>query len=199
MGCRWDYTMSHQEECMGFHTFDPERADRLEDEARYRWCSSEELLSLLGPHEEAVVADLGSGTGFYTDHVAPYARHVYAVDIQPEMHDWYEENGVPENVELVTASVEDLPFDDDELDRAFSTMTYHEFSGTEAITELARVLKPGGSLVLVDWTSTGEGRDGPPLAERHDLGEAVSALSERGFTVDTAVSRTETFVCRARR
>ncbi|MFB6293943.1 MAG: SAM-dependent methyltransferase, partial [Halonotius sp.] len=29
---------------MGFHTFDPSMADRLDDESRYRFCSREELL-----------------------------------------------------------------------------------------------------------------------------------------------------------
>ena len=184
---------------MGFHTFDPDNADRLEDESRYRWCSAEELLSLVAPHENATVADLGSGTGFFTDVVAPYAETVYAVDVQSEMHERYEQKGVPENVKLVNAAIEELPFDDDSLDAAFSTMTYHEYSGEQSVHELARVLRPGGVLVTVDWTSGGSGQAGPPLDERHDLGDAVSALGDAGFAIDHAVTRTETFVCRARR
>lgn len=184
---------------MGFHTYDPARADRLDDESRYRWCSGEELLTLLAPSGEATVADLGSGTGFYTDVVAPLAETVYAVDVQPEMHDLYAEKGLPENVTPVTAEVADLPFADDALDAAFSTMTYHEFSGPDAMAELARVVEPGGELVTVDWSRTGTGIEGPPVDERHDLGHAVSATTDAGFTVDHAVSRTETFVCRGRR
>jgi ubiquinone/menaquinone biosynthesis C-methylase UbiE len=183
---------------MGFHTFDPDRADRLDGEHRYQWCSSEELLTQVAPHEDATIADLGSGTGFYTDAVAAHAGTVYAVDVQPEMHEYYREKGLPETVELVHAEIEQLPFEDGELDAAFSTMTYHEFSGAAAMDELARVLRPGGRLVTVDWSSHGSGRSGPPLAERHGLGHAVSALGEAGFTVEHAVSRTETFVCRAR-
>ena len=184
---------------MGFHTFDPARADRLDDESRFRWCSAEELLTLLAPYEGAAVADLGSGTGFYTDVVAPHAETVYAVDVQPEMHERYEENGVPENVRLVAAEIANLPFADDSLDAAFSTMTYHEFSGPVAASELARVLRPGGRLLTVDWSRSGRGDAGPPRAERHDLDHAVAALTEASFTVDHAVARTETFVCRARR
>lgn len=183
---------------MGFHTFDPDRIDRLEADDRYRWCSGEELLTQVAPDEEATIADLGSGTGFYTDVVAPHAGTVYAVDVQPAMHDRYRQNGLPPNVRPVNAAVETLPFDDDTLDGAFSTMTYHEFSGADVVAELARVLRPGGRLVTVDWTKHGAGRRGPPLEERHDLGHAVSALQEAGFVVDHAVSRTETFVCRAR-
>ncbi|NHN61243.1 MULTISPECIES: class I SAM-dependent methyltransferase [Halorussus] len=116
---------------MGFHTFDPASADRLEDESRYRYCSREELVAALdlGNARDATVADLGSGTGFYTDDVAPFAGEVRAVDVQPEMHDLYREKGVPGNVDPVTADIGDLPFADGELDAAFSTMTFHEFAG----------------------------------------------------------------------
>jgi ubiquinone/menaquinone biosynthesis C-methylase UbiE len=184
---------------MGFHTFDPEMADGLERAQRYRWCSGEELLTQVGPDGDATIADLGSGTGFYTDIVAPHAGTVYAVDVQTEMHRRYREKGLPANVEQVESVIGELPFADDELDAAFSTMTYHEFSGPETMAELARVLRPGGRLVTVDWSRNGSKQSGPPLEERHDLGHAVSALGEAGFTVEHAVSRTETFVCRARR
>jgi ubiquinone/menaquinone biosynthesis C-methylase UbiE len=184
---------------MGFHTYDADRADQLEDQERYQWCSREELLALVAPHEGATVADLGSGTGFYTDVVAPHADEVYAVDVQQEMHEYYERKGRPANVTSVNASVEELPFDDDSLDAAFSTMTYHEFSGPESMAELARVVRPGGRLVTVDWSSNGPGETGPPLAERHDLGHVVSALNDAGFAVARASDRTETFVCQARR
>ena len=184
---------------MGFHTFDVDRADNLEDPSRYRFCSREELLTLLDPDPTTVVADLGSGTGFYTDDVAPYVDTCYAVDVQSEMHDLYREKGVPENVETVTANVADLPFEDGALDAAFSTMTYHEYASAESLAELHRVLRPGGRLVTVDWSADGEGADGPPREERFTLGDATSALAEAGFRVTHAETRRETFVCVARR
>ncbi|WP_306057942.1 class I SAM-dependent methyltransferase [Natronococcus wangiae] len=116
---------------MGFHTYPIERADALEDPSRYRYCSREELLELLAPTGDDVVADLGSGTGFYTDDVAPFVDAVYAVDVQSAMHDRYREKGAPANVEFVTTEVSSLPFDDDRLDGAFSTMTHHEYASVE--------------------------------------------------------------------
>ncbi|WP_276282280.1 class I SAM-dependent methyltransferase [Halorussus caseinilyticus] len=190
---------------MGFHTFDPESADKLEDDSRYRYLSREELVVALalGSDRTGAVADLGSGTGFYTDDVAPFAAEVRAVDVQDEMHELYREKGVPENVELVTADIGDLPFGDGELDAAFSTMTFHEFAGdghgesagdeSGAETEVARVLADGGRFVVADWSATGEGESGPPVGERYDRDEAVELLENAGFEVLRADERPETF------
>jgi ubiquinone/menaquinone biosynthesis C-methylase UbiE len=181
---------------MGFHTFDVDRADRLEDESRYRYVSVDELLALFDPGGCAV-ADLGSGTGFYTDDVAPYADLVYAVDVQPAMHDYYREKGAPENVEFVTAEAADLPFEDGTLGAVFSTMTFHEFASEAALAEIARVLPDGGRLGVADWTATGPGESGPPMDERYDLSDAVSLAEDAGLTVEHGDERRETFVLRA--
>lgn len=179
---------------MGFHTYDVDRADALEDPDRFRYCSAEELLGLLRPAGTDVVADLGSGTGFYTDVLAPHVGTLHAVDVQPAMHDLYREKGVPGNVDLTTAEVADLPFADDALDAAVSTMTYHEYAGDAALAELARVVAPGGRVVTVDWTAEGTGVDGPPTDERFALGDCASAFEAAEFRTDRAATRTETFV-----
>lgn len=184
---------------MGYHTFDIDRAEELEAPDRFRHCSAEELLAALAPSPDDVVADLGSGTGFYTDIVAPQVRAVRAVDVQPAMHDRYREKGVPAGVELVTARVDDLPFPDDALDAALSTMTYHEFAEEAALAELSRVVRPGGRVVTVDWTADGDGDAGPPTDERYRLGDAVSAFAAAGFRTVRAETRRETFVHVARR
>ncbi|WP_435332766.1 class I SAM-dependent methyltransferase [Haloarchaeobius sp. TZWWS8] len=179
---------------MGFHTFPVDRADKLDDPSRYRYCSREELVAALSLDGEETVADLGSGTGFYTDDVAPFADRTYAVDVQSAMHELYREKGVPETVELVTAEIGDLPFEDGHLDAAFSTMTYHEYADEEALAELARVLAPDGRLVTVDWRAGGDEEAGPPVAERFSLDEAVDHHESAEFTVETATERPETFL-----
>jgi ubiquinone/menaquinone biosynthesis C-methylase UbiE len=179
---------------MGFHTFPVERADALEDKSRYRYCSREELVAALALDGDETLADLGSGTGFYTDDVAPFAGRVYAVDVQQAMHDHYAEKGAPANVEFVTASVGDLPFDDDELDAAFSTMTHHEYADASTLAELRRVLAPGARMVTVDWSARGAGESGPPTDERFSVDDATSALADAGFDVEHASERPETFL-----
>lgn len=182
---------------MAYHTFDSDRADRLEDDTRFKYVSVDELLALFDPTPEATVADLGSGTGFYTDELAPHAEHVYAVDVQEAMHDYYRAKGVPESVELVTAEVADLPFADDSLDGIVSTMTYHEFATENALTELRRVCRPGARVGVADWTAEGTGERGPPLSERFDAADARAAFEATGFEVDRATDRRETFVLSA--
>jgi ubiquinone/menaquinone biosynthesis C-methylase UbiE len=179
---------------MGFHTFDPAGADRLDDPTRFRFCSREELLAALDPDPTALVADLGSGTGFYTDEVAPFVERLYAVDVQDEMHERYRENGVPESVDLVTANVESLPFEDDELDAAFSTMTFHEFASDAALAECRHVLAPGARLVTVDWSAAGSGEDGPPVDERYAVETVISMFEKTGFAVERAEERPETLL-----
>jgi len=183
---------------MGFHTFPVDRADALEDPTRYRFCSREELIEMLAPTADTVVADLGSGTGFYTEEIAPFVETVYGVDVQSEMHEHYREKGVAANVELVAANVGALPFDDSELDAAYSTMTHHEYADDETIAELARVIRPGGRMVTVDWSATGTGEDGPPIEERFGPDDVREQFETAGFTTERVHDRPETLAVVAR-
>jgi len=181
----------------GFHTFPVERADDLEDVTRFRFCSREELLGHLDAGRDATVADLGSGTGFYTDELAPFLGTVYAVDVQQAMGAYYRSKGLPDNIRPVTAAVETLPFPTDSLDGAVSTMTFHEFASVETLREVRRALAPGGRFVVADWAASGGGERGPPLDERFEAATAVSRCEEAGFTVSFRQVRPETFVLAA--
>ena len=179
---------------MGHHTFDAAQADRLEGPERYRQVSVEELLGALALEGTETVLDVGSGTGFYTDDVAPAAGRVLAVDVQPAMHALYSEKGVPDTVSPVTAVADALPFADGGVDAAFSTMTYHEFATSEALAELARVLAPGGRLVVADWSGDGPGESGPPVAERYTPAEVREHFADIPLTLDRLDERPETFL-----
>lgn len=182
---------------MGFHTFDAAEADRLEDPTRFRFCSREELLQWLPTGDETRLLEIGSGTGFYTDEVAPFAGHVTALDLQPAMHERYRERGLPQNVSPVTGEAAQLPFADGSFDGAFSTMTFHESASSVSIAELYRVLADGGRCVVVDWTADGQGESGPPVSERYNLHEAREYLDDAGFTIEVAATRSETFLLTA--
>lgn len=184
---------------MGFHTYPVERAEALEDESRYRYLCRDELIAMLEPADDETIVDLGSGTGFYTDDIAPFVEHVHAVDRQEGMHDIYREKGVPPNVSLATAGIAALPFGDGTLDGAVTTMTYHEFYRPEALVEIRRVLSAGGRLVVADWSRNGSGESGPPVDERYALEPTLERFVDAGFEIDYAVERPETFVLVATR
>jgi len=184
---------------MGFHTFDPGNVERLKGADRFRFCSREELLEPLprGPGTE--VLDIGSGVGFYTDELAPFVGRVHALDLQPEMHGHYRDRGVPDNVALLTAAADHLPFHEGALDGAVSTMTFHESTTDAAMAELARVLAPDAPAVVVDWSREGRGEAGPSLEERFDADRAREFFADAGFDVRLARERSETFRLVARR
>jgi ubiquinone/menaquinone biosynthesis C-methylase UbiE len=184
---------------MGFHTFDADGAAGLEEDSRFRYCSREELLGNLQVGPESTVLDLGSGTGFFTDEVAPFVGSVVAIDLQPEMQTFYHEKGVPNNVDQVLANAEAEPIADGSVDAAFATMVFHEAATERSLAELYRVLAPDGRFVAVDWSAAGRGEAGPPRSDRFDVDEASQLLSAAGFTVETARERGETFLVVARR
>lgn len=168
--------------------------DYLEDAARrYRSCSAEELVDALALYGDDSVADRESETGFFMDDVAGHASRVYAVDVQPAMHDYYREKGITHCVEFATASVEAFPFAD-RLDAACSTMTYPEFYSEDALVAVAHALHGDGRLVPLDWSADGDGDSGPPLDERVDLATVWGHLERHGFIVDRADDRPETWV-----
>lgn len=182
---------------MGFHTFPVERADALDDPARYRYCSREELIDMMDPSPDDLVADLGSGTGFYTADVAPFVGKVYAIDIQEAMHELHREHGIPSNTELVTSELSDIPIDNDQIDLAFSIMTHHEYVDDPTMIEIGRIIRPGGRLITVDWSKNGSGEEGPPLDERFTTKAVVEHLESAGFTIETTRTRPETMAVSA--
>jgi ArsR family transcriptional regulator len=101
---------------------------------------------------EWVVGDLGCGTGQVSAAIAPFVRHVVAVDASAAMLQAAKKRlqGL-ENVDLRRGDLEALPIDDARLDAAMLMMVLHYLPEPErALREVARVLKPGGTLLVVD-------------------------------------------------
>lgn len=101
---------------------------------------------------EMVVADVGAGTGFLSAGLAPLVQRVYAVDGSPAMLEAARKNlEAFSNVEFHEADCLNLPFPDESLDAVFANMVLHHVPDPlAAIREMARVLVPGGRLVITD-------------------------------------------------
>ena len=101
---------------------------------------------------EWTVGDLGCGTGQLTAALAPFVRHVIAVDASAAMLQAAKKrlHGF-ENVELRRGDLEALPIDDGRLDAATLGLVLHHLSEPgRALADVARVLKPRGRLLIVD-------------------------------------------------
>ncbi len=108
------------------------------------------LLGLLDPGW--ALGDLGCGTGIVSQALSPFVRKVVAVDGSSEMLAAARERLIGiENVELRQGELERLPLRRQTLDAAFLMLVLHYLPDpTRVIVETARVLKPGGRLLIVD-------------------------------------------------
>ncbi|MEW6364946.1 MAG: methyltransferase domain-containing protein [Acidobacteriota bacterium] len=99
-----------------------------------------------------VVADVGTGTGFMIAGLAPLAAKVFGFDESPEMLAIARKNlAAFRNVQLLEAPGQHLPVEDTSFDAVLASMYLHHAPEPPiAIAEMARVLKPGGRLVIVD-------------------------------------------------
>ncbi len=101
------------------------------------------------------VADVGTGTGILAAELAQLGMHVIAVDHSPRMlaaaRAVLAEQGI-ETVELRAGEAGALPIEDATLDAAFAHMVLHYLpSPADAIREMARVVRPGGVVIAVDF------------------------------------------------
>lgn len=112
-----------------------------------------DLFGMLGLLDDRwVVGDLGCGTGQVAEVLAPFVRQVVAVDESPAMLAAARErmDGLS-NVELREGDLERLPLEDMSLDAVVLFLVLHHLSDpAAAIREAARVLRPGGRMLLVD-------------------------------------------------
>lgn len=99
----------------------------------------------IGPGSD--VLDLAAGTGKFTRELVGVARSVIAVEPDSGMRD--ELAGALPAVQVLDGQGTSLPLQDDAVDAVTIAQAYHWFSGSDALREIARVLRPGGRLGLI--------------------------------------------------
>jgi len=106
--------------------------------------------------------DAGCGIGLQAlllaEAVGP-AGHVTGLDLSPQFlvhaREIAEKAGLSERISFQQGDVNRLPFDDDAFDWAWSAncVGYHPADPLPMLRELTRVLKPGGSVAILAWSS----------------------------------------------
>jgi ubiquinone/menaquinone biosynthesis C-methylase UbiE len=105
------------------------------------------------------VLDVATGTGNAALLAAQAGARVTGLDLTPELFDVARQRAGEAGVEVewVAGDAEDLPFDDESFDRILSTCGVQFAPRHEVVAqELARVCRPGGRMVLCNWTSDGK-------------------------------------------
>jgi SAM-dependent methyltransferase len=112
---------------------------------------AEALLRLMPP---MVIADLGAGEGAFALLLAQRAKKVIAVDTSAKMIEVAREQALRhgvDNVEYRLGDMEEIPIDARSVDLVFfSQSLHHALHPERAVEEAARILVPGGRIVILD-------------------------------------------------
>jgi predicted methyltransferase len=148
------------------------------------------LMRALEIRRGATVADVGSGTGYFTwrlaEQVGPQGK-VYAVDVQQSMLD-LTRAAVAEhklsNVEYVLATDSSPRLPERSVDLVFIAYAYHEFGDPDAMmASIRRALKPGGRVVVLEYAKESRIAPASPL-HKMSFEEIRREIEPMGFVID---------------
>lgn len=164
-----------------------------------------EAVRWLLPEGAQRVLDLGAGTGKLTAVLLDLGLDVVAVEPSEQMRAY-----VPARAQVLAGSAEQVPLPDASVDAVLVGQAFHWFDPARALAEMARVLRPGGTVGLlwnlrdesVDWVRAvwslidGEGLEvARPFEAQAGLAEpehrvfAYEQLLDTDELVDLAASR----------
>jgi ArsR family transcriptional regulator len=164
--------------------------DRLRNDLYGTGFTSAALLALLP--RELVVADLGCGSGAVLEQLAPHVKRAMGVDNNAAMlKAARKRTSELSNVEVRKGELQQLPIEDGSVDAALLLLVLTYVMDVQApVREAARILKPGGRVVVVDLLPHDRDDFRRQLGQLH-AGFAPSAIQSalltNGFT--TAVVR----------
>lgn len=152
----------------------------------------EKVLERFGLEPGQRVADLGVGSGFYTLAAARLVGEeggVVAIDVQKELLEKVahtaEEASVMNAVEVLWGNTElegGTRLRDDAVDAAIVSNTLFQIDDKPGLArEVARIVKAGGRLLVVDWTDS-HGGLGPPADHIVPKEKAQELFSLAGFS-----------------
>ncbi len=152
--------------------YDEAFADIRVRDAEWRWISAR-------VPDGARVLDLGCGTGGLLRALRPRIGPSVGADVSMEML----AHARRREPECAWQSLDGpaLPFDDGAFDVVVSMLSWRYIDWDPALAEIARVLRPGGSLLLVDMVAQSAGLVELPTAVLHKLRARRAERRHAGF------------------
>lgn len=171
------------------HSFgDAQQWERVfDDPARDAWQKPHEVIQALALKPDAVVADIGSGTGYFSvrlAHMVPRGR-IYGVDTEPAMVKHLTERAKRAHLGNVRAilGAPDSPRLPEKADLILLVDVYHHIEDrSRYFRQLSlKSLKPGGRIAIIDFRR--DSSVGPPVAARIAAETVKTEMASAGFTV----------------
>jgi predicted methyltransferase len=158
----------------------------FDDPARDAWQKPHEVIMALGLKPDAVVADIGAGTGYFAARLANMLPQgtIYAEDIEPDMVKYLGERATREKLPNLhaVAGVPDDPKLPGRVDLALLVDVYHHIDQRERFfSNLRNALKPGGRVAVIDFRP--DAPNGPPKAMRLPIDTVKREMAQAGYAV----------------
>jgi SAM-dependent methyltransferase len=116
-----------------------------------RHCDVRHLELLFERAKDATVLDYGCATGEFAVRIAPVAKAVYGIDISDVAIEIARERAAKmglANTQFLTMDAQATAFPDGMFDLVCGAGILHHLDTRRALTEIARVLKPGGVAII---------------------------------------------------
>lgn len=158
----------------------------FDDPKRDAWQKPHEVIQALALKPDAIIADIGSGTGYFSARFARMvpAGRVYGVDIEPDMVKYLAERAIREELKNMTA-VAGVPGDPrlpEKADLIILVDVFHHVSDRERyFRKLSESLKPGGRVAIIDFRM--DSPEGPPKHARIAPDQVKAELKRAGYAL----------------
>jgi SAM-dependent methyltransferase len=181
----WPLLAQHGEQHMHGRFDDAEKWSKVfDDPARDAWQKPAEIIAALKLAPDAVVADIGSGTGYFAVRLAravPRGK-VYGADVETDMVRFLNERAGREGLGNLSshAAGNEGPNLPAPVDLALIVDTYHHIPRRSRYFEnLKSSLRPGGRVAIVDFKL--DSPTGPPVKHRIAPDQVKAEMERAGY------------------
>jgi len=150
------------------------------------WQKPHEVIQALALPGDAIVADIGAGTGYFSTRLANMlkAGRVYAADLEPAMVKHLAERASREGLAnlVPVQAAPDSPRLPAKVDLALVVDVYHHIEARERYFRgLRKSLRPGGGVAIIDFRR--DSPEGPPVSARIAPERVKVEMAKAGYVL----------------